>query len=109
MREGLGGLIEREDGINHGLKLSGGSPFKRGLNVGAVATVTADQPLLLHKEWPEVERHFAPRCRATRYDRAPACKAIKNFLKHLAADVFDDQIHAAFASDLADLRRPVAV
>src|SRR5438309_834661 len=74
--EGLGGFGEGENAVDDGLEFAGGGPFEGGLDIGAVAAVAADEPLLFHEEWPEVESDFASGGGAAGDDGAAAREAI---------------------------------
>src|SRR5579883_2932610 len=78
LSEGFGGVGERVNGVNDWLQFACGGPFQSFLDVRAVAAVAADEPLLLHKERPEVQRHFATSRRAAGHDRAAAREAFEH-------------------------------
>ena len=79
------------------------------MHVGAIAAVAADEPLLFHEERPEVQRHVAPGGRAAGHDRSAAREAIETFHQHFAADVFHDDVHAAFVRDAAHFGGPFRI
>ena len=104
-----GRFCERINEINHWRDFPVGSPFERGLDVGAISSVTADKPLLLHKDRPQIQRHLTLRSRTAGDDGSVPRKAIETFHQRIAADVFDDEINAASVRDLADGGGPVRI
>lgn len=107
--EGLGGFGEGVDAIDDGLEFAGGGPFEGGLDVGAVAAVAADEPLLLHEERPEIEADFASGGGAAGHDGTTARETLEGFEQDVAADVLNDEIDAAFAGEAADFGGPGGV
>ncbi len=98
---------ERERSVEGGAKASGGRPFQGSDHVGAVASVAADQALLFDEEGPEVERDLASGGGAAGDDGAVAGEAFEASFEDTAAHVFDDEVNAASAGELADLGGPV--
>ncbi len=109
MGKGFGGLVQGKNCIDDRLQFSGGGPFERGLDVGAISPIAADEALLLHEEWPKVDGHLTSGGGPARHHRSPARQTIKNFLQHFAAHMFHDQIHATLACDAAHFRRPLGI
>ena len=99
--------MEWKDLLDHRLELALGGPLERGAKIGVVAAVTTDEALLLDEKRPEVQRHFAPRCRAASHHSAAARKTVEDAAQHLAADVLHHEIHAALARELAHVGGPV--
>ena len=104
---GFGKLGEGEDAVDDGFEFAFGGPLQGGGSVGVVAAVAADEALLFDEEGPEVEFGFAAGRRAAGDDGAAAGEALEDLAEDVAADVFDDDVHAAFLGELADLRGPV--
>src|SRR6202012_5723083 len=95
------GAVEGEDAVDDGFQFAGGGPLEGGLDVGTVAAVAADEAVLFHEEGPEVELHVATSSRGTSDDAAATGEALEDLGQDIAADVLDDEIHAAFASEAA--------
>lgn len=107
--EGGGGFCQREERINHRSELAFGGPFQGSDDVGAIATVAADEALLFHKDAPEIQTYIAACGCTTSHNGSAAREATKTLVEHRPADMFDDQIHAAFIGDLADGSGPMFV
>lgn len=84
-------------------------PLERGQNVLSISPVAAHQFLLFDKERPQWQPHLAPGRRAASDDRPAASQAGETLREHLAADVFDDQIDAAAAGELAHGGGPIRI
>ena len=107
--EGGGGLGQRESGVDDGFDFPGGGPIEGGDDVGAVAAVAADEALLFHEERPKVQANFASGGGAAGDDGAVAGETFEAFEQDVAADVFDDNIHATLVGEFADFGGPGGV
>src|SRR6266481_3148471 len=63
--------------------------------------------MLFHEKRPELQRHLASGGCAASDNRSTTREAIETFEQHLAADVFDDDVHSAFVGNLACLVWPI--
>jgi hypothetical protein len=102
-----GNLIQGKNRVDHRLEFTGGGPFEGGLKIGAVSAVAADEAMLFHKEWPEIEWDFAAGSGAAGYDSSTASEAIEALEQNVTAHMFDNQINAAPVGDFADFSRPL--
>src|ERR1041385_6758801 len=100
------GAAERKRRVNHRLQSACRRPIERRTHISAIASVAADEPLLLYEERPEVQCHFpSGRC-AAGHDFSVAREAIEAFQQYLAAYMLDDNVHTTFIRDTPDLGRP---
>ena len=102
-------LVQRIDGINHRLQLAGRGPLKSFLDVGTIAAIAADEAMLFDEERPEIQRDSPSRSCAASHDGSVAREAIENFFKHLASNVFHNNINAAFVGDTTDFGGPFGI
>lgn len=92
--------------MDAGTEAAEGGPVEGALHVGAGAAIAADEALLLHEDGPEVEGDVASGGGAAGDDGSAAGEALEGLLEDFAADVFDDNVHAAFLGDFADFAGP---
>lgn len=65
--------------------------------------------MLFHKKRPQIEGDFTAGSSAAGDDGASASEAVKAFDQDIAANVFDDEIHAAAIGDFADFGWPMGI
>src|SRR4051812_6108020 len=100
---------QRNNAIDHWLQHTTRGPFQRLDHINAIPSVAAAEPLLFHEQWQEFKRDSPPRRCAAGDDASAAREAIETFDQHIAADMFDDDIHAALIRDATHFRRPFRV
>ena len=107
--EGGRDLFQGEDLRDGWFEFALSGPIERRFNVFAPAPVAAGQFLLLDEKGPELEGHVAARRRAASDNGPAAGQAVETLRQDGAADVFDHEIDAPLARDLAHVRRPVGL
>src|ERR1043166_542324 len=107
--EGFGNVREPNDLVDDRLELSESCPIECDSQVDAVATVAANQALLLHEQWPKIQTDVPAGCGAASNNRSPTCQAGEYLLQNFSTDVLHDEINTPLACEFPDLGRPVGI
>jgi hypothetical protein len=107
--EGGAQLGERIGVLDHRFDFAFSRPVQGHFDIGAIPAVTADEPLLFDEKRPKIEANFSARGGPASDDCPAAGEALESMFENFPSNVLDNEVHAAFLSNIANERGPARV